>query len=162
MRHALFLSALIVFGGQSAVIAKPLACPPSSSATATIQNSEIAPLASVGNPVDRAAMLGRIVATMRDRGTTPSVIIDGLVSTYCPLIAANASLNDQQKAANIRSFAAQAARTAYAFENAEEIILDVAVPPSIANTINDKAKLDRVTPQEWAATAVINAAKAPK
>lgn len=162
MRHALFLSTLLVIGGQSAVIAKPLVCPSSTPATAVVQKGELAPLVGVDNPVDRAAMLGRIVATMRDRGVTPSAIIDSLVSSYCPMLAADTALSDDQKAANIRSFAAQAARAAYAFENAEEIILDVAIPPSIANTVNSKAKMDRVTPEAWAATAVINAAKASK
>ena len=134
MRFAVAVSALIVVGGSGLASAKPLACPTVAPATTVVSASEIAPLAKVTNSVDRAAMLARVVATMRDKGMAPSAIVDSLIASYCPAIAADTSLNDQQKTANVRSFAGQAARAAYAFESADEIILDVSIPSAVATT----------------------------
>jgi hypothetical protein len=142
--------------------AQPLVCPASTAATVSISPNEVTPLVAIENPIDRAAMLSSIVVKMRDRGMVSSGIVDSLVSAYCPLVAANTSWSDQQKSANVRSFATQAVRAAYAFGDASEIILDVALPPDVVGTINEKANQDRVTAQEWAAMAVKNAAKAPR
>lgn len=162
MRIAVVLSALFLVAGQGVAFAKTLTCPTIAPATVAIAANDIKSLAAVGNPVDRAAILGRVVATLRDRGMIASGIVDSLISAYCPLVAANSSLSDPQKVSDMRRFAAEAVRAAYAFDSAESIIIDISVPPSVATAIGERAAQDRVTPQEWAATAVINAVKAPK
>ncbi|MGA2871804.1 MAG: hypothetical protein ABSF34_21920 [Verrucomicrobiota bacterium] len=161
MRSTLLFSAFLICAGQNLAFAQPLVCPVSTAATANISSKEVASLVAIENPVDRAAMLSHIVAKLRDGGMVSSGIVENLVSAYCPLVAANKSWSDQQKKANVRSFASEAVRAAYAFEDASEIILDVALPPDVVNIINKKALQDHVTVQDWAATAVRNAAKAP-
>ncbi len=160
MRLVVAACVSLLVGSQA--LAKPLSCPTLAPATAAVPASEIGPLAATENAVDRAAMLSRVVATLRDRGVVASGIVDSLISAYCPLVAANASWSDQQKAARVRGFASAAVRAAYAFDSAEEIILDVAVAPAVANIVGERAAKDGVTPQEWAATAVVNATKAPQ
>jgi hypothetical protein len=161
MRSTLLFSAFLIVGGQNISFAQSLVCPASTAATFTISPNELTPLVAIENPIDRAATLSIIVAKMCDRGIVSSGIVDSLVSAYCPLVAANTSRSDKQKIANVRSFAAQTVRAAYAFEDANEIILDVALPPDVVSTITEKANQDRVTAQEWAATALKDAAKAP-
>jgi hypothetical protein len=162
MRLMLLFSAFLIVGGQDISFAQPLVCPASTAPTVTISPNELTPLVAIENPMTGAAMLSSIVAKMRDRGMVSSSIVDSLVSAYCPLVAANTSRSDKQKIANVRSFAAQTVRAAYAFEDANEIILDVALPPDVVSTITEKANQDRVTAQEWAATALKDAAKAPR
>lgn len=159
MRLKLILSVMLVVGGHSISLANVLDCPSGAPASVAGQSNEIATLAATSNLVERAPIVRRIVSTLRDRGMVPVGIVDSLVPGYCSAIAANTSLSTQQKIANVRAFAAQVVRAAYGFENAEEIILDVALPPAVVSVINQKAKESRMTAEEWAATAVINAAK---
>jgi hypothetical protein len=62
----------------------------------------------------------------------------------------------------VRQFASQVARAVYAPDAAQEIILDVALSPDVANTVNDKAKADKISPQEWAAKAIAGYLKAAR
>ncbi|ARP98611.1 hypothetical protein [Pseudorhodoplanes sinuspersici] len=150
------VAALVLIAAQDRLLAKPLACPNNPAAANTISAEDLKSLAASGNSIDRAAALDRIVATLRDRGMSAGNIVDNLVSAYCPIVAANAALDDRQKATTVRSFASQASRAVYAPEEADEIILDVPLPPAAAKAINDKAKAERMSPQEWAAKIIIN------
>jgi hypothetical protein len=149
------LAALVLITAQDPLFAKPLLCPNNPAAANAISPEDLKSLTAAVNSIDRAAALNRIVATLHDRGMAAGNIVDTLVSAYCPTVAANSSFNDQQKATTVRSFASQAARAVYAPEEAEEIILDVVLPPAIANAINDKAKAARISPQDWAAKTII-------
>ncbi len=156
LRFAFAVAALGLIAAPSPSLAKPLVCPNNTAAANAISAEDLTSLAAAGNSVDRAAALDRVVATLRDRGLSQASIVDTLVSAYCPAVAANAALNDQQKTRTVRSFASQAARAVYAPDDADEIILDVPLPPAVANAINEKARAERLSPQEWAAKAMMN------
>jgi hypothetical protein len=159
-RFAMAAAALVLIAAQHPLLAKPLVCPDNPAAANALSPADLKSLAASGNSIDRAAALNRIVATLRDRGMAAGSIVDTLISAYCPAVAANASLDDRQKTMTVRSFASQAARAVYAPEEADEIILDVPLPPAIANAVNDKAKAARMSPQDWAAKAIVNDLKA--
>lgn len=153
------VAALALIAAQDPLLAKPLVCPNNPAAANAISPEDLKSLAA-DNSFDRAAALNRVVAVLHDRGMNAGNIVDALVSAYCPAVTANASLNDQQKTMAVRSFAAQAARAVYAPDDADEIILDVALPPAIAKAVNDKARAEGMSPQEWAAKAIIGDVKA--
>ena len=146
---------MLLCAGQNDAAAKPLACP-TISAEKSIPAEDIKPLFAQGSAVERTAILNRIVTSLRDRGMNAGSIVDNLISAYCPAIAANTALNDQQKTATVRQFAAQVARAVYTPDGAEEIILDVPLPPAVANALNAKAQAERLSPQDWAARAIAN------
>ena len=154
------VAALVLLAAQDPLLAKPLVCPNNPAAANTISAEDLKSLTASGNSIDRAAALSRIVATLRDRGMAAGSIVNNLISAYCPIVAANTALNDRQKAMTVRSFASQTSRAAYAPEEADEIILDVPLPPAIANAVNDKARAARMSPQDWAAKAIVNDVKA--
>jgi len=155
---ALAVSALavaaLVLAAPSPSAAKPLVCPTTADATKVVSAADLASL--TGNDIDRAAKLKRIVTIMSDRGMSAGSIIDNLVGAYCPAVAANTALNDQQKTMAVRTFAAQTARTVYAPDTADAIIIDVPLAPDVANAVNSKAKAARMSPEEWAAKAITN------
>ncbi len=160
LRSAIALAALVLITAQTPLAAKPLVCPNNAAAAKAIPADDLASLTA--DAFDRSAKINRVVTILRDRGMNSASIVDNLISAYCPVVAANAVLNDQQKTTAVRSFAAQVARAVYTSDSAEEIILDVALPADIANAVNSKAQAARMSPQEWAARAIANEIKAAR
>ena len=154
-RFAIACFALCLCAGQNHAAAGPLVCP-TGAAAQSIPTEQLKPLFAEGSIVERTAGLNRIVTALRDRGMNAGAIVDNLISAYCPVVAANAALNDRQKTMTVRQFAAQVARAVYTPDSADEIILDVPLPPAIANALNGKAQAERISPQEWAARAIAN------
>lgn len=154
----LAFAALVLAAAQSS--AKPLICPNNPDAAKAIPATDLAQLTA--DDLDRSAKLNRVVTVLRDRGMNSGNIVDNLISAYCPVVAANAALNDQQKTMAVRSFAAQAARAVYTPDGADAIIIDVPLAPDVANAVNSKAKAERMSPQDWAAKTIANDIKAAR
>ena len=150
------VAALVLITAQHPLLAKPLVCPNNLSAANAISPKDLTSLMASGIGFDHTATLNRVVTALRDRGMAAGSIVDTLISAYCPAVAANASLDDRRKTMAVRSFASQAARAVYAPDDADDIIIDVPLPPAIANAVNDKARAERMSPQDWAAKAIVN------
>jgi hypothetical protein len=118
------------------------------------QGAEIRALLPTGDAFADVARLNASVATLRQKGISQALIIDGLIGAYCPLVAANAGLTDAQRTARVRQFAARIARTVYALDSADEIILDVPFAPAAVEAINARAKAAGMSPESWVADAV--------
>lgn len=157
-RFAIACFALCLCAGQHHATARPLVCP-TGAAVQTIPAEDLKPLFAEGSIVERTASLNRMVTVLRDRGMNAGGIVDNLISAYCPVVAANATLNDQQKTMAVRQFAAQVARAVYTPDGADEIILDVPLSPDVANLVNIKAEAEGFSPQEWAAKTIANGLK---
>ena len=93
-------------------------------------------------------LVSSVVSSLRAQGVNATELVNDLIATYCPLVAAKADLSDAQKARAVKSFASLIAPMAYGF-TVEDIILNVDFPPSVMNQINAKAKQAGVTPAEW-------------
>ncbi|WP_062225745.1 hypothetical protein [Aureimonas frigidaquae] len=96
-----------------------------------------------------AGALVTAVESLSLQGVPSAVVVDNLVSAYCPVVAAEASLDDAQKTQAVRSFAARITRVVYGVDSAETIILDVPFAPQTMDTITAKAAEAGVTPQDW-------------
>lgn len=112
------------------------------------------------DPLNEPDALDAAVDQLRKAGANRAQVIDNLISAYCPVVADNAALNNRQKAARVQRFASVAAPLVYSLENAEEIILNVPVPPDVLDAVNARAHAAKITPEEWAAAAVSSAATA--
>lgn len=113
------------------------------------------------DPLNEPDALNAAVDKLRKAGASPALVIDNLISAYCPVVAANTSLTNQQKTTRVQRFASIVAPLVYSVESAEEIILNVAVSPSVVDAVNAKASALKMTPEEWAAGVVTRAASAP-
>ncbi|MFG1297443.1 MULTISPECIES: hypothetical protein [Xanthobacter] len=123
-------------------------------------SAEVAALLAAGDPLDNPPVLNAAVDKLKASGLRPALIIDGLMSAYCPTVAASASYTDEQKTARMQAFAARTVRLVYALESADKIILDVTLPPSVVDAVNAKARAGGVSQQEWLAGVVTTAAQA--
>jgi hypothetical protein len=139
---------------QSALSAAPLVCPAKIVAADSAQVPQITSAIPPGDALDDVAKLNAVVSTLRTRGIGSAIIIDNLISAYCPVVAANAALNDQQKTAQMRRFASKIVRIVYGLDSGDDIILDVPFKPDVMNVINSKAIAERLAPEEWVANAV--------
>ncbi len=123
------------------------------------QPAAVKALLPAGNGLDDPAKLNAAVGAMRAQGVSQGVIIDNLIAAYCPLVAGNAALSDAQRATRVTRFASQIARTVYALDGADQIILDVSFPPSVVAAINAKASAAGVSPEAFIEGAVAGALK---
>ncbi|MFG1403536.1 hypothetical protein [Xanthobacter sediminis] len=123
-------------------------------------SAEVAALLAAGDPLDQPNVLNAAVDKLKASGLRPALIIDGLVSAYCPVVAENASYTDAQKTARMQAFAARTVRLVYSLETADKIFLDVGLPPAVVDAVNAKARAGGVSQQEWLAGVVTTAADA--
>lgn len=123
-------------------------------------SAEVAALLAAGDPLDNPPVLNAAVDKLRASGLRPALIIDGLVSAYCPTVAANAAWSDEQKTVRMQAFAARTVRLVYSLETADRILLDVPLAPAVVDAVNAKARAANVSPQDWLAGVVTTAAGA--
>lgn len=123
------------------------------------QPAAVKALIPVGDALDTPAALNAAVTALRAQGIGSGIIIDNFIAAYCPVVAGNAALSDAQRATRVIRFASRIARTVYAVEGADQIILDVAFPPSVVDAINAKASAAGIPPEAFIQGAVANALK---
>lgn len=161
MKRALLFAtaafALAVSASAPALAAGPFECP--LKPLEAPQAASIRALLPSGDAFDDVERLNAAVTTLKAQGTNPVLVIDNLISAYCPLVAAQSGLTDAQKSARVVRFAARVTRVVYALEGADEIILDVAFPPVVVNAINAKARAAGVSPEAWIQSTVNAALK---
>jgi hypothetical protein len=160
MRSALLaamMSSLFVCGSVGASAA--FVCPVKSVGTNAAQDQAIA-AAIPAAALDDGTRLNAAVRALRTKGVSNAIIVDSLISSYCPAVARNTALNDDQKRAQVRRFAARMTRIVYALDSVDAVILDVPFRPGVADAINAKAAAERITPEAWVAKAVDRELKA--
>lgn len=147
--------ALVMSGSTAAFAAGTFECP-----TKPLEDAKAASIRAIlpnGDAYGHVESLNNAVTTLKAQGASPALVIDSLISSYCPLVAAQPGLTDAQKSTRVTRFAARITRTVYALDGADEIILDVAFPPPVVDAINAKAKAAGVSPEAWIQSTVTTA-----
>lgn len=155
------LTSALVFCGPSLASAA-FVCPVPAVGANAAQDREIGAAIPAGDALDDVAKLNAAVSALRAKGVGNAVIVDSMISAYCPVVARNTALSDEEKRTRVRRFAARIVRVAYSLEGAEAVILDVPFRPAVANTINAKAAAARMSPEAWVAGAVDRYLKSPR
>ncbi len=159
MTYARFLpaAALVLALGavQPALAGGSFVCP-AQPAAGTVA-AQVKAALPTGDALDKPAALGNAVTGLKAAGISPVVIVNDLIATYCPLVAADTVMTDAQKATAVTRFAARVTRTVYAMEGADEIILDIGFPPAVVSAIDAKASAAGVSQEAWI-QGTINAA----
>lgn len=115
---------------------------------------DVKSLLPVGDPLDSPARLMAAVDTLRRQGMADVVIIDNLIGEYCPVVAADRSLNDPEKIARVRQFASTITSLVYASEEMKDILLTFPLPPDVVDQVREEAKAAGVSLQDWIANTV--------
>ncbi|MFT0890825.1 hypothetical protein [Pseudochelatococcus sp. G4_1912] len=123
-------------------------------------SSEISKLLPTGDAYDDITKLNEAVYALRQSGVSSSVVVNSLIRNYCPVVAANNTLDDKQKTAKVGRFAGRITALVYSLDSATEIVLEVPLAPSIIEAITAKARAAGISPEDWVAS--VAAAEAQK
>jgi hypothetical protein len=162
MRNAILsavLSSLFVSGAANAAA---FVCPQKSAGANAAQAKAIAAAIPSGDALADVSKLNAAVTALRSKGVSNAVLVDSLISTYCPTVARSTALNDEQKRAQVRRFASKIVGVVYSLESADAVILDVPFAPSVIATINSRAAGEKVSPEVWVSRAVERDLKAAR
>jgi hypothetical protein len=154
------LSSLILGGSMGASAA--FVCPAKSVGADAKQDQAIAAAIPAGDALDDVTKLNAAVTALRASGVSNAVLVDSLIAAYCPAVAGNTALSDEQKRANVRRFAGRIMRLVYSLESADAVILSVPFPPDVIAAINAKAAAEKISPEAWVAQAIGRDLKAPR
>ncbi len=118
---------------------------------------EIQRLLPDGNAMTDIGRLNVAVGTLRRDGMSKSLIIDHLVSAYCPMVAQESSLTETEKAARLRRFTVQITQLVYSLESGLDIIINVPLTPDVVAVLNATASKQGLSGAGWIAMTVENA-----
>lgn len=144
---------VVALSHVSPASAAPFACPWKPIADGA-QAASVEKLLPTGDAFDDIAKLNAAVYALRQQGIQETLVIDSLVAGYCPVVAANTALTDAQKTARVMRFASRVMRTVYSLDNADEIILDVPLRPTVVEAVRAKAKVAGISAESWIAGIV--------
>ena len=91
MRYAVLVAMTSLFCCASAEAA--FVCPVKSVGTNATQDQAIAAAIPAGNALDDVTKLNAAVTALQAKGVSNAVLVDSLISSYCPTVAGNAALN---------------------------------------------------------------------
>lgn len=117
-------------------------------------DASVAALLPPDDAFEDVVKLNAAVDAMTAAGVSRAVVIDVLVSRYCPVMAKESWLSDAEKTDRMRAFASRVTRIVFGLESEDTIIFDVALPSAIANQVTSEATAAKVTPQAWIASQV--------
>lgn len=107
-----------------------------------------------GNFLDDVPALNAAVIALKNQKVPSPVIIDRLVSAYCPTVAANTSMTDIAKTAHVRRFAARVVDVVYSLDTASAIIINVPLKPDVLEAAEAKARAAKKPIDGWIAEQV--------
>ena len=157
---AAVVSLMVACGSTGASAA--FVCPVKSVGANAAQNKAIAGVIPKGDAFADVTRLNTAVTALRAKGISNAIVIDSLISSYCPAVARDTALSDDQKRAQVRRFASRLVRVVYALDSADAVILDVPFRPGVVDQINAKAAAERIAPETWVANAIDRELKAAR
>jgi hypothetical protein len=119
--------------------------------------NDMAKLLPSGAALGSAAEIDAAVQTLRRQGISSGAIVDGLISAYCPAVATDSGLTDAQKLTALQAYAARIRNIVYTYQGAEEIILDIPLPPGVVAAIQSRARAQGMSVETWVAGIVEHA-----
>jgi hypothetical protein len=100
--------------------------------------------------------LGELVTDLRKSGIRPALIVDHLIGAFCPLVAADDTLSDKQKAVRVRQFARRVTELAYVPSDPDEVDVLVTVPlaPTLLGQVDQAASRSGLSRDAWLERAI--------
>mgnify|MGYP001137648654 CR=1 FL=1 len=116
--------------------------------------ASVAKLLPSANALADDADITATITELRGQGLSSGLIVDSIISAYCPAVVAETGLTDAQKADALEAYAARVTDMVYSYSDADEIILDVTVPTGIAAEIRSPASDAGLSVDDWLAGVV--------
>ncbi|MBN9021726.1 MAG: hypothetical protein J0H08_06480 [Rhizobiales bacterium] len=116
--------------------------------------ASVAKLLPSANALADDADITATITELRGQGLSSGLIVDSIISAYCPAVVAETGLTDAQKADALEAYAARVTDMVYSYSDADEIILDVTVPTGIAAEIRSTASDAGLSVDDWLAGVV--------
>ena len=145
------------FGGTVGLAnAAAFTCPDNTASDAPKTPSPLNNLYSGANDITASNRLSELMTDLRTSGMKPALVVDHLVGAYCPLVAADSSLSDKQKADRVRRFARQVTGVAYGPSDQDEVDVLVEVPlmPALLGQIDQAAARAGISRDAWIERAI--------
>lgn len=164
IRQALLFASLSVGVIASASVhAASFTCPDTSASGMAGKASSLDGLYAGATDADASKRLGELMTDLRKSGLKPSMIVDHLVGAYCPLVAADTSLSDEQKTNRVRDFAQQVTGLAYMPSQTDEVdvLVPTSLPPDLLTQVDQAAKRSGISRDEWITQAIRRQLTAP-
>lgn len=116
--------------------------------------ASVAKLLPSANALSDDADITATITQLRDQGLSSGMIVDSIISAYCPAVVDETGLTDGQKADALEAYAARVTDMVYSYSDADEIILDVTVPTGVAAEIRSTASDAGLSVEDWLAGVV--------
>ncbi|WP_162820634.1 ribbon-helix-helix domain-containing protein [Microvirga calopogonii] len=167
VRQGLLVALVSVAGFGSSLTASADAatftCPDTMAADRPGAASSLSDLYAGADDVTASNRLGELMADLRKSGMKPALIVDHLIGAYCPLVAADATLSDKQKADRVRRFARLVTGLAYVPSDADEVdvLVQTPLPPGLLSQVEQAAGRTGISRDEWIERAIRQQLSAP-
>ena len=116
--------------------------------------ASVAKLLPSANALSDDADITATITQLRDQGLSSGMIVDSIISAYCPAVAAETGKTEAEKASALEAYAARVTDMVYSYSTADEIILDVTVPTGVAAEIQSTADDAGLSVKDWLAGVV--------
>jgi hypothetical protein len=97
------------------------------------------------------------IGDLRRSGLSPDQTVNHLVASYCPAVAAQTGLSEDQKTERVMQFAQEVMRLVLPPSNEEAIIYNISLPASIAQAAQERASQSGLSVEQWIARTVESA-----
>ena len=100
--------------------------------------------------------LREIITEFRKDGLSPISIVNTLVGAYCPLVAADGGLSNNEKTMRVQRFARDVTALAYASPDQPEtdILVEVTLSPGLLDRVDEAAQRAGISRELWIARAI--------
>ena len=149
--------ALLILTLVPAVAAEKFECPNPFTPTTPAKLEQVKGLLPNIDAMTDVGLLNVAIGTLRRDGMSRSLIISHLIGVYCPTIARDAALTDQEKATLVQRFSGQVTRQVYSLESGLDIFINVPLAPDIDDAVNNRAKEQGLSGPAWIAMTIDNA-----
>ncbi len=139
------------------------ACPDTTAAGVPGTAPSLPDLYSGANDITAGNRLGELLADLRQSGMKPALIVDQLIGAYCPLVAADHTLSDKQKADRVRRFAHAVTGLAYGPADSDEVevLVQTALTPDLLRQVDQAASRVGISRDEWIERAIMQQLAGP-
>lgn len=121
--------------------------------------AEMDNLAPKGLALEQPDELAAAIEFLTDHGLSSDDTINHLIAFYCPAVAAEAGLSDEEKTERVRQFAQQVSSVVLAASSVEDMIFDVPLSPEIAAAAAQQAQQAGMSVEKWIAQVVAAAVR---
>lgn len=107
-----------------------------------------------GQELAQPEVLASSIALLREHGLSTDDAVNHLIALYCPAVAAERDLSQDEITDRIRQFAKKAASLALTMSGEDDIVYGVSLNPTIAEEARVRANQAGLSVEKWIAQVV--------